>query len=65
MGWQGGDPPHTPFHLKKREKETGEGRREKREKEVNNRKKGGKNEINQNDHNAVYKWVKTNEFLTG
>ncbi len=28
-------------------------------------KKEQNQEINQNDHNAVHKWVKTNEFLRG
>ncbi len=53
QGWPGGWP--LSFSKKKKKE-----KREKIRKKINKIK-----EINQNDLNAVYKWVKTVEFLRG
>ncbi len=56
--------------MKKREKEEEKGREKGREEEEGKKvvffpKKYQVNKINQNYNNAVYKWVKSDEFLRG
>ena len=48
-----------PIIFKKRKKE------KEKEKKGKIKKKDGKKKIITNDHNVVYKWVKTDEFLKG